>query len=319
MLSVVLVASFLFAFLGLTNVIITNVENQTAIPLLIFTVFVLALLLFISALLFFIDSLFFSAFKKSRWFSIIFYPIYRVFSIISLSFIYRSIYYHLITNFRKKHIIMVSGILLVLVVISNQLNSWNRYTFYPDLKTENRYVLSSVHYDDERTNGYIYTASIPSKVVSESYLPLFIRYSPEHNFALQTFCPEFENLNDDLSLREGIEAGVKSQQDTTKTVSELISEKRSSAEDMRSALSCINSTYEIKLDSTVIPADLMYTAHKNKGEKGFLQMLDIGSLERGKHTVVVKRLEYQGTMMDSDIKKERFKMIELVEIVFWKE
>jgi len=319
MLSVVLVASFLFAFLGLINVSLNYVTNPTAVTLLVFAVFVIALLLFIAAALFFLDSLFFSAFKKSRWFSIIFYPIYRVYSIISLSFIYRSIYYHLITNFSKKQIMTVSGILLVLVLISNQLNSWNRYTFYPDMKTENRFVIKSVHYDDERTSGYIYTASIPSKVVRESYLPLFIRYSPEHNFTLQYFCPDSENLNDDVSLREGIEAGMKYQQDTTKTVSELMLEKKASAEEIQSALSCIDSTYEVLLDGAIIPTDFMYTTHKNKGERGFLQMLDIGNLERGKHIVSVRKLEYQGAVIGSDVRKERFKMVDMVEIIFWKE
>lgn len=319
MLSVVLVASFLFAFLGLTNVIMNYVANTTVLTLLIFTVFIVALLLFVSAVLFFLDSLLFSAFKKSRWFSILFYPIYRFYSTVSLSFIYRSIYYHLITNFKKKHIIMVTSVLLIVVLISGQLSSWDRYFFYPEKDMDNRFILKSSHYDDERTGGYIYTASIPSKVTQESFLPLFVRYSPEHNSVLRFFCPEAENLSEGVSFGEGVKAGVKSQEDTTKTVAELMLETKASDEDVELALSCINSTYEIWIDTASVAVDLIFTTHKNKDEKGFLQMLDIGDLERGKHTILVKKLDYQGAIIGREINKDRFKMTDLVEIVFWKE
>ena len=319
MLSVVLVSSFLFAFLGLSNVIMNVVSNTTVMTLLIFTVFIVALLLVVAAALFFLDSILFSAFKKSRWFSILFYPIYRFYTVISLSFIYRSIYYHLITNFRKKHIIMVSSVLLIVVLISGQLSSWDRYIFYPNPDMDNGFILKSSHYDDERTEGHIYTASIPSKVAKESFLPLFVRYSPEQNAILRFFCPEGEKLSEGISFGEGLKAGVKSQQDTTRTIAELMLETNATDEDVQSTLNCINSTYEIMIDSVSIPVDLIFTKHKNKGEKGFLQMLDVGALERGKHLIQIRKLDYQGTLISRNINEGMFKMTDLVEIVFWKE
>ena len=47
---------------------------------------------------------------------------------------------------------------------------------------------------------FIYTASIPSKVINGSFLDLFVRYSPKDNMALDYICPELERLENNPSF-----------------------------------------------------------------------------------------------------------------------
>ncbi len=315
--SVVLVASFLFLFIGLFNVIPAYIDNTAISALLVFLVMILALILLIGAVLFFIDSLFFSVFKKSKWFSIIFYPVYRFYSALSLAFIYRSIYYHLITNFKKKQIITVTGFLLLFAFLADSFESWDRYTFFPNSNTKSENVLRSVHYDDEREDSYIYDASIPSKIIKGNFLPLFIRYSPQQNVAIRYFCPEIDSFNEEINFSDGFKAGVQSQSDTSKIESALI--KGHSNSQIRNGLDCIQQVYEVYLDNEMIENDFVFTQHSNKQEKGFLQMIDILGLTRGRHVITVKRQEYRGNVLIQDIEPKSFKMDNLIDIVFWKE
>lgn len=317
--SVVLVGCFLFSFIGLINFVTGTFGMSSASSLGVILIMIIFFLLFFGAIFFFLDSILFSAFKKSKWFSAIFFPIYRVFSILSLSFIYRSIYYHLITNFKRKHIISVTLVLVAVAFVTTRLNSWDRYTFFPEKGVQNSRVIETSFYDDERRDRFVYSASIPSKVVRDSFLPLFIRYSPSMNMTLAFFCPEAQDINDKANLREHIEAGVQSQLDTANSVVEIIRQSSISAESLASIIGCLESTFEVKVDGELIDQDFSFAYHPNEGEKGFLQMIDLEGFARGKHVISVSHLEYQGTPFLGEPTEERFRMVQLAEIVFWKE
>ena len=318
-LSVALVGAFLFILLGSINILPQYIGNQAVLGITVFTVMLLAMLLLVAAIIFFLDTLLFSAFKKSRWFSSIYFPLYRLFSIISLSFIYRSIYYHLITNYKKKHIVSVSATLLVLLLLSVQFGKWDRYMYFPHQNGSNRFIVKNDVYDDERGNAYIREASIPSKIVGSDFLPLFIRYSPEQNTSVKYFCPEVNFLNDEVTITDGIKAGMASAQDTIHTLSELMYDAGSFEEKLARGLACVQKNYEVYLDDELVENDFLYTTHGNRNEKGFLQMLDLTEIERGKHVISIKRLDFQGNPMIQEMSDSRFKMVDMLEIVFWKE
>ena len=171
-LSVVLVSAFLLFLVGVGTSITIYINNVAVASLISVVTFTLVFLMAIAAIIYFLDTLLFSAFKKSNWFSIIYYPIYRFFSIISFSFLYRSIYYHLITNYRKKQIASVSILLAILVFVSFRIEGWNAHSYYPEETNSNGLFFQSSEYDDERRAEFIYTASIPSKVINGSFLDL---------------------------------------------------------------------------------------------------------------------------------------------------
>ncbi|OEK05434.1 hypothetical protein [Roseivirga misakiensis] len=320
--SVVLVASFLFSMLGLGTYLQVAIGSNGGVTALILLLnFLLVALLFIAAIIFFLDTILFSAFKKSKWFSVLYYPIYRFYSVISLSFIYRSIYYHLITNYTKKQIISVSLVLGVTLFFVFKINNWNSYAYYPEVINANEYTIKKSNYDDERTGGFVGSASIPSRYIERDFLPLFIRYSPSSNEILDFLCPEFRGLERRASFTESFNAGVQSTRDTTLTIEDILGTDENYESLVKSSLDCMSTLYEVYLDGELIEnVEFFYTRHPNEGEHGIETVLDIAGLARGKHVISVSRYQFRGNpLMNERITQERLNMKTFVKFPFWKE
>ncbi len=321
-LSVVLVASFLFSLLGVgtyfQELIGADLALSAAITLL---TFILVVILFVGAIIFFLDTILFSAFKKSRWFSVLYYPIYRLYTIVSLSFVYRSIYYHLITNYTKKQIISVTLALVATFIVAQRIDSWDTYSFFPETSSNNEYTVVKGHYDDERRGGFISTASIPSKFIKNDYLEVFIRYSPRINEILDLLCPDFRDLERSTSITEAMRAGARSTTDSTLTLDEILGTDEKYEELVKSSVACFSSIYEMHLDGKKLEdVDYYFTKHDNKGERGIETVLDIANLERGRHVIAINRFVYRGNpMIGQRISEDQLKMDGLVKISFWKE
>lgn len=320
--SVVLVASFLFSLLGVGAYFqAVFIDNAAASAIILVLTSIVVLILFVSALIFFLDTILFSAFKKSRWFSVLYYPIYRFFSIVSLSFVYRSIYYHLITNFKKRQIISVTLVLGATLFVAQRIDGWNTYPFYPETSSTNQYTIQKGHYDDERTKGFIYTASIPSKYINNDYLELFIRYSPENNEVLDLLCTDYRDLERDVSLTEAMSAGRRSARDSTLTLDDILGTDEKYEQLVKSSVECLSSIYEVYLDGVKLEnIEYFFTRHDNKGERGVETVIDIADLNRGRHLLRVNRLDYGGNpLIGQKISEDQLKMKGLVSISFWKE
>lgn len=319
-LSVVVVSSFLFATIGVSGYLQTFITNPGAITILTVIFFFVFILLFLGAVIFFLDTLFFSAFKKSKWFSVIYYPIYRFYSVVSLSFVYRSIYYHLVTNFKRKQIISVTLVLMSVLFVSYRLEAWDTYTFYPETINESEYIIQKGHYDDERKDEYIRSASIPSKFIDNNYLELFIRYSPNKNEILDFLCPEYKNLVSDPSIFDGMRAGMASVQDSTKSMDEILGTDADYDDLVKASIGCIDQVYDIYIDDQLAEnVELFFTTHENKGEKGYAVVLDVEALPRGRHVLSIDHLVFNGSPFDNEIIAEKLSMKKFVKISFWKE
>ncbi len=321
-LSVVLVSAFLFSLLGLGAFFQGFVGSSQGVAMMVSIIALfLAVILSVCAVIYFLDTIFFSTFKKSKWFSVLYYPIYRLFSLISLSFVYRSIYYHLITNYSKKQIISVTLILGGTLFIAQRINTWETYPFFPEVRSANQYTMNKVHYDDERRRGHIYTASIPSKFVKNDYLELFIRYSPNSNQVLDFLCPDFRGLEKTNSFSEAVSAGMQSAQDSTLTIEDILGTDEKYEELVKSSSQCLGSLYEVYLDGQMIEnPEFFFTRHENKGERGVETVIDIASLDRGRHLIQVNRFEFKGNpFFAEEVSEDRLKKEIFVKISFWKE
>ncbi|OEK00072.1 hypothetical protein BFP97_00435 [Roseivirga sp. 4D4] len=320
--SVVLVSAFLFSLLGVGAFFQNYIGSSPAVTMMISVLFlILSVILTICAVIYFLDTIFFSTFKKSKWFSVLYYPIYRLFSLISLSFVYRSIYYHLITNYSKKQIISVTLILGGTLFLAQRINTWETYPFFPEVRSANQYTMNKVHYDDERSKGHIRTASIPSKFVKNDYLELFIRYSPRSNQVLDFLCPEFRGLERTNSFTEAMNAGMRSAQDSTVTMEDLLGTDEKYEELVKSSSQCLGSLYEVYLDGEKIEnPDFFFTRHENKGERGVETVIDITNLDRGRHLIQVNRFEFKGNpFFAEEVSEDRLENEIFVKISFWKE
>lgn len=320
--SVVLVSAFLFSLLGLGAFFQGFVGSSQAVGMMVsILALIVAVILSICAIIYFLDTIFFSTFKKSKWFSVLYYPIYRFFGLISLSFVYRSIYYHLITNYSKKQIISVTFILGATLFLAQRINAWETYPFFPEVRNANQYTMNKAHYDDERSGGYIYSASIPSKFVENDYLELFIRYSPTSNQLLEFLCPDYRNLERTNSFTDAVNAGMQSAQDSTVTMEDLLGTDEKYEELVKSSSQCLGKLYEVYLDGEKIEnPEFFFTRHENKGERGLETVIDISGFERGRHLIQVNRYEFKGNpFFAEEVSEDRLEKEIFAKISFWKE
>lgn len=318
--SVVIVSSFILSLSGLLIWLAGELGDNAFKAIIIFILLVLVALMTIGAILFFIDTLLFSTFKKSKWFSAIYYPIYRLFSVLSLSILYRSIYYHLITNFKRKQIIVVALVLFGIFLMARGVSQWNSFKLFPDNKAISEFYSSRNDFDDTRSDAYINRVSLPSKFINNGFLELFIRYEAADNALLEFLCPVSEGLNRELSISDGFKAGVESQKDSTIDVSDLITGGDALASKIENSINCVSSIYELWIDGIQMNlSQFMYHMHNNKNEKGYLTVVDISTLGRGEHLLEIRKKVFSGVTFMQEIEADKISMRPFARLNFWVE
>ena len=86
-------------------------------------------------------------FKKFKLLCKLYYPIYRFYSIITLSFISRSIYYNLISKYSKKRI-RVFLFVFLLALLYMLFFRFDQHQFYP--MSDDQYMIDNIYNDDRR-------------------------------------------------------------------------------------------------------------------------------------------------------------------------
>jgi hypothetical protein len=292
---------FLLAVLGGANMLIQYMSGGIADVFSIVASGILILII-ISGLLYLFDFLSLGLVKKSKWLSRIYYPIYVFYGWITLAFLYRVIYYNLMSRYSRRRIAIVLGIYLIGLAIVPSL--YMDHGVYFD-KNDDQYYISANYYDDLRDKSdIIEKVSIPSKITSETFLPVFVRYNPKYNDVIKRRFPDFkptkkEELSSDLKFDVGFSNIHIGYGDREK-------EKAPAT-----ALACLSDFYNIYLDDSLITnAQVFFVQHPNRGEIGIETMLDIAKLKRGKHAIEVK-LEY---LKDSILAEKSYAIVP-----FWKE
>jgi len=239
--------------------------------------------------------------KRRRWFSKIYYPIYRFYGIITLSALYRPMYYNLIDNKlgKKAGFLLIPYILLVLWVSSLGIDS---HVWFPDAPEKT--ALYKGFYDDLRKEETLVgNASIPSRFVQNGYIELFIRYFPtEDDKSLRLKCPDVKSpkkpgIRSDFVV--GFNSGL---QELDKDFPEK-------------SLECLSSIYEISIGDSVFTAPTFrFYNHPNMQEKGIVTTLDVQYLPRGEHQITIRKLKkYRNDGKDS------LRLEEFTTFPFWKE
>lgn len=237
------------------------------------------LLVILFGLLYLIDTLSIGVLKKICWFkSRPYIWIYRFMVAITLSFLYRSIYYHLVSYLG----VWVSRILLSAFILGMILIPFLRLDheiFFSDLRPSNQ--IQSHYYDDMRAEGVpISNAAIPTATVTKNQLPLFIRYSPEHNKTIQHLCTDYQP-----SRTMGLRSGVRIDQNGFGLSAPTVEEASTD-----SLLMCLRAIYHVYLDDS-LHQDLQfyYLEHPNKSELGLYTVLNIRHLQSGHHLLKITR------------------------------
>ncbi len=250
-------------------------------------------------LIYFIDTLSLGFFKRYKWVSKIYFPIYRVIGVITMAGIYRSIYYSLINRFSKNKIRIALGVYLIMFFLI-PFFKFDQYIFYPDNSGE--FEIRNNDYDDLREDDkFIRRASIPSQIIKGDYLPLFIKYQVKDNSVLGKICEDFKPEKND-----GFNSGISYKNGNFKLGDPNINEKEPG-----NALACLKDFYSISIDSTLVNSDFYFYTHPNRKERGIFTMLQTDTLINGKHIIFIRK---KAINKEEEIIEEDF-----TKITFWKE
>lgn len=251
----------------------------------------------ITGLIYFLDTLTLGFFKRYKWISKIYYPIYKFQGWITFSSIYRGIYYNLISRFPKNNIrLFLSTFILLGVLLPFQRITF--YKYFPDHNSDAKEIGKN-NYDDTRNeDDKIWGASIPSEIISNKYLPLFIRYNVKHNEVLDSLCTDYAPTKQSIFIsglrRDGFRDPYYPEDDPDKL------------------LECLSSLYLVNInDSLYSDIEYYFYRHPNQEELGLRTMIPTHDLPRGKNVIHLQR-----KAIDKD---KKFSEKTITKIPFWLE
>ncbi len=291
----ILISSGLFV-LGIVIMAITMEAISTrfggAWVLIILPFFLLYLL---GGFIYFLDFITLGWLKRIKGFAKFYYPIYRFFSIITLSFIYRPIYYNLLDNkFGRRVVLFLIPYLIGLTLISSV--SFKPQAYLP----ENRQLqsINNETYDDTWDKKKpTYSASISSKFVKNGYIQLFLPYvARSDDKVIEAICPDLKPAKSGIFLF-GYNDPV----------------RYSMNADL--ALECHKQRFKIYVNNALLD-NLKFRFYEHSARKniGLLTLLDVGYLPRGEHAIKVSVKLFENS---NGIDTLHFD--ETIVIPFWKE
>lgn len=238
----------------------------------------LVLFYLIAGLLKLIDFLSVGKLKKIRkkWWLKIYFPISHYISYVTLAFIYRPIYYLLVSNFSKK-IFKIVLLLYMLITVGMFFGfTYNSAIYYPD-KTFPQHHLFPDFYQNQKfkdnKNEIIKVPLIQSDIIKNDFVKLFIPYDRVVNKKFQELFPDLKPLD---FYFEAQYTGFFN--------------KDISSEDVKKTLDRFAEFYTIAIDDSVYTniEPFFYKQPYNK-ERGIMMYLNIEHLNTGKHTLDISK------------------------------
>jgi len=269
-----------------------NISSITGIGLILFTL--------IGMFFTFLDFITQGFLKRKKWTSKIYFPFYRVFNIITLSFLYRPLVYNFLDNkFGKK----LSLILLPVYIGILYLTSYSYVdSNYINLdKRSSEFVANAGNYENliKKENDFINRATIQSKVITDNYLKIFVIFNDNIEDRLFDFNPGLKPKDDHRGLNSGIKF--------SSNFNAFDFRKKDSL--TKVYFKTFNEIYLTKINDTYYKTKYVVTSNKNK-KLGFETYVNIDSLKEGKHLLRINR-KYINRKKDTVLRNE-------VQIPFWK-
>jgi len=291
----VLAFTFTITAIALTaNYIIDNdnlpnwVSKGVGIPLVLLFIF--------GMFLTFIDFLTQGFLKKKKWLSKIYFPIYWVFSFITLSFLYRPLVYNLLDNkFGRRLSFTLIPIYIIILLLTSL--KYEKSNYIDALDNSNSFYANKRNYEDmlNEDGQFIKTAAISSKVIKDSYLKVFVVFSDGIEDRIFS---RNEGLKPDKDIR-GLTTGMNfSNQDLNFKGKDSLK---------REYLKTFNNIYKVDIDSIQHHSEFILGESSTK-EFGFETYIDLQGLSKGKHILHIKRDSYN---------KKDTTIVRFVTIPFW--
>ncbi len=217
--------------------------------------------------------------KKKKWTTFFYYPVYWIFKYITLSFLYRPMVYNFLdTKFGKRLSIIIVPLYLGITVLSATGFSTSNY-LEKDMDS-NSYTANHKNYMNliAENNLFVDRAAIPSKVINDPYLNVFVAYGSSIEDDVFYFNVELKPEEDKRGIFSAFSDGVLPW-----------SERREGLEEY---LKTIEDMYTLSIDT--IPFKPTFVLTQNlQNQMGFETFLDIRTLQDGKHTLKVARKDHR--------------------------
>lgn len=228
----------------------------------------------------FIDFISQGILKKKQWISKIYFPFYWVFSFLTLSFLYRPLVYNFLDNKFGKRLsfMLLPFYIAILVLISFKYQTSN---YLSTSKSSSEIYANSRNYDDYliANDEFVKVASIPSKVIQNSFLKVFVVFDEDIEDDIFKFNEALKPEKDERGLNSDIVVSTSGQI------------RRKNNEDKTfEYLKTFNDMHAVAIDSINFDLDFIVTSN-TKGELGFETFTNIKDLPEGKHILKIKRLE----------------------------
>ncbi|AXO81564.1 hypothetical protein DZC78_14605 [Olleya aquimaris] len=236
--------------------------------------------------------------KKNKWLAKIYFPFYWVFNYLTLSFLYRPLVHNFLDNrFGKRlHFSLIPLYFIAATLASYQHNRSNYLNTNDD---SNQYIANINNYDETITKKgmFIKNASIPSKIITTNYLPVFIEYNEDIEDAIFNFNKTLKPQYDKRGLKSGLNFSF-NEVVKIKNMDSLKTEY----------LKTLTKIYSFKIDSIDFKQpEFIYTRHNNNQE-GFETVLPLKNITEGKHSLDIFRIEKQDSINTKN---------KIVTIPFW--
>ncbi|WP_299012285.1 hypothetical protein [uncultured Polaribacter sp.] len=247
---------------------------------------------FFLALLIFIDFITQGYLKKVEWISFLYFPLYKVFSVLTLSFLYRALVYNFLDNkFGRRLLLVLFPVYLSAFYLSTVNNVRSSFILVKSYSSKN-YSYKNNYLKSLEKNQFIKNAAIQSKIVSEPYLNIFIPFRSKIEDVV------FEQYPD-----------LKMVEDVRGFGSNFFTSKYTIADSLQTNyLSAVNNIFKLKIDGKPIKSDFLIT--ETNTQLGFEHIQLIKNLEEGRHLLTVKSLH-------RDQKTKKTSLKDIVEIPFW--
>jgi len=241
----------------------------------------ITLILFIIFGMFFtiIDFITLGFLKKKRWISRIYFPMYWVFSFITLSFLYRPLVYNFLDNKFGKRLSLALVPFYILITLTLSLR-YKTSNYLDANSTSTEVTANSNNYEDALGEGeFIDNVAIQSKVITDAYVKVFILFSESIENRMFTYNEGLKPIKDERGLGTNM----------TFNNNFVDNVKRDSLR--REYLKTFNSIYYVKIDTTSYNTEFIFSENKNK--LGFESYVPTKNLNDGKHVLRVRRKAIQ--------------------------
>ena len=267
-----------------------NILQYTGIGLVIFTL--------IGMFFTFIDFITQGFLKKKKWTSTIYFPIYRIFSYVSLAFLYRPLVYNFLDNKFGRRLSWILVPVYVSIIYASSYYYVDSNYLEHDLNSS-KYYASKSNYEDQltRQNDFIRIATIQSKVITTPYVKVFIVFNDNLEGRLFSYNPSLKPKNDMRGYTT----------DATFFSNNGPSKFKNQRELRVEYFKTFNEVYNVYIDDTLYDSEFVGATNRWK-KLGFESYVDIKNLTPGKHLLKITRKRIR--------KKDTANFIQ-VQIPFW--